>query len=297
MKTIKKSFVYIPLLVTVLLIIIGVMVMVAQQSNVIKINTSSDLIRFLQKDAGETDKRAVLYNDITMTDSFKPNVLACEFDGNGHTVDVKAGDVSSLFDSVSETGSVKNLVLIGKPGSTDNQVIAGICIRNLGTVENCVIKADFSGVGFVSGICHTNNGVITNCFVGPYEAGYENLRYIWNPICAENNGSVKGSYYSDASTGDYETTGTFISQEEMKSGNLISILNEYCEGDSRLIGWETDKDGYPCLESNDSNEAASVFSGGTAVFLVCIITLIIAVPIFTIVYVDKQKKKVIYKKG
>lgn len=296
MKTVKKSFVFIPLLITVLLIIIGISVLIAGQPSKIKIYTSSDFTRFLEKDAGEASKKAVLYADIVLKNSFEPAELACKFDGNGHTINVKDNGVPCLFASITETGSVKNLALTGKEGETAAKVTAGITLQNLGTIENCVVSADFSGGGFVSGICHTNNGIITNCFVRSYETGDKDLRYIWNPICAENYGSVKDTYYSDASAGEYKTAGEFISQEEINSGNPVGTLNEYTESKSGLIGWLADEKGYPCFKSNAGSEAASVFSGGIGVFLACIIILIIAVPIFTIVYVDKQKKKVFFNK-
>lgn len=297
MKTIKKSFVFIPLLITVLLIIIGIAVMIAGQPNEINIYTSSELTRFLENATDENAQKAVLCADIILEKAYEPKKLDCEFDGNGHTIHVKDNGVPCLFASVTGNGSVRNLVLTGKEGDTTAKVTAGITLQNLGTIENCIVSADFSGGGFVSGICHTNNGIITNCFVRSYETGNKDLRYIWNPICAENYGSVKNSYYSDASAGEYKTSGTFISQEEIKSGNLTEALNEYAKSKSGLTDWLADEKGYPCLKSDNSNEAASVFSGGTGVFIVCIIILIIAVPIFTIVYVEKQKKKVIYKKG
>lgn len=296
MRKIKNKLVFIPLIITVLLIIIGIVVLVAGQPNEVKIYTGGDFSRFVERNANNPEKKAVLYADITLTDSFEATTLACGFDGNGYTIDVKNNNIYCLFDSVSETGSVKNLVLSGKLGGTDSQVTAGICMRNLGTIENCTVCADFSGGGFVDGICHTNSSKIFNCFVKSRETGEKELRYIWNPICAENDGEMKNCFYSDASTGEYDTAGTYIPAEEIKDKNLIKTLNEYCENDSGLIGWETDEKGYPCLKTDDSREAASVFSGGIGVFLVCIIVLIVAVPIFTIVYADKQKKKVFYNK-
>ena len=297
MKTIKKSFVFLPLLITVLLIIIGMVVLIARQPDEVKIYTSSDFFRFIEHDADKTGKKAVLYADIKLTDSIEPTMLACRLDGNGYTIDIKNNNIYCLFDSVTETGSVKNLVLSGKLGGTDNQVTAGICMRNLGTIENCAVCADFSGGGFVDGICHTNNGKIFNCYVRSKETGEKELRYIWNPICAENDGSVKECFYSDASSGEYDTVGTYIKAGEIKDKNLIKTLNKYCDNNSALIHWETNENGYPCLKSDNSNEAASVFSGSTGVFLMCIIILIIAVPIFTIVYADKKKKKVFYDKN
>ena len=297
MKQIRKSFVFIPLFVTVLLIIIGIAVLTAGQPNEVKIYTGSDFLRFVERDADEAEKKAILYADIELKDPFDVKSLACQFDGNGYSISVKNNNICCLFDSVSETGSVKNLVLAGKLGGTDNQVTAGICMRNLGTIENCIVHADFSGGGFVDGICHTNNGKILNCFVRSAETGEEELRYIWNPICAENYGSVKNSYYSDASTGEYETEGTYIPIEEIGDKDIIKTFNDYCENDSGLVGWETDENGHPCLKKDDSREAASVFSGSTGVFLVSIIILIVAVPLCTIVYVDKQKKEVFYNKA
>lgn len=297
MKTIKNKLVYVPLIIMVLLIIIGISVLVAGPLDEIKIYTSSDFLRFVERDADKSEKTAVLYNNIKLTDSYKLTKLACRFDGNGYTVDVNNNGIYCLFDSVSETGSVKNLVLAGKLGGTDNQVTAGICIHNLGTVENCIVYADFSGGGFVDGICHTNNGNITNCFVRSYESGDRDFRYVWNPICAENNGSVKDGFYSDTSTGEYDTEGTYISTEETKIKDTVKILNEHSENRSGLLGWKADENGYPCFKTDDNRDAASVFSGGIGVFLVCLVALIIAVPIFTIIYVDKQKKKVFYEKS
>lgn len=190
MKTIKNKLVFIPLIITVLLIVIGIVVLVSGQPNEIKIYTNSEFTGFLEKNAGQTEKKAVLYKDIELTKSFEPTMLACEFDGNGHTIEVKADNVFCLFDTVCETGSVKNLVLDGKIGNTDTKVAAGITVKNLGAVENCVIKSDFSGGGFVSGICHTNNGKIINCFVRSCKTDDKELGYVWNPICAENYGSV-----------------------------------------------------------------------------------------------------------
>ena len=294
MKTIKKWFVLIPLLITVLLIVIGISVLIAKQPNESKIYTGSELTRFLEKDAGQPGKRAVLYADITLEKAYEAKELVCEFDGNGHTVTVRNNNVPYLFDSVAETGRVKNLVLAGKLGGTDNRVTAGICLRNFGTIENCFVCADFSGDGFVDGVCHTNSGHVLNCFVRSYESGDKERRYVWNPICAENAGEVKGCFYSDASTGEYDTAGTHIPADEI--GDIAEMLNEYCKNKPGLIEWEADEAGYPAMRAEDGSEAASVFSGGIGVFLACIIVLIIAVPIFTIIYVDRQKKKVIYSK-
>ena len=296
MKAIKNKLVFIPLLVTVLLIIIGVAALIVGQPNEVKIYTSSDFFRFVERDAKNPEKKAVLYANIKLTDSFNATTLLCQFDGNGYTIDVKNNNIYCLFDTVSKTGSVKNLVLAGKLGGTDSQVTAGISMRNFGTIENCIVCSDFSGGGFVDGICHTNNGKIFNCYVKSREKGKKEFRYIWNPICAENDGSLKNCFYSDASTGKYDTAGIYIPAEEIEDKNLIKTLNDYCKNNSGLIGWKTDENGDPCLKTDDSREAASVFSSGISVSLVCIIVLIIAVPIFTIVYADKQKKKIFYTK-
>lgn len=296
MKTIKNKLVFIPLIITVLLITVGIAVLIAGQPNEVKIYTSSDFSRFVERYANDPEKKAVLYADIRLTDPFDAKTLASQLDGNGHTIDVKNNKICCLFDSVSETGYVKNLVLAGKLGNTDAPVTAGICLRNLGTIENCIVCADFSANGFVSGVCHTNNGKLLNCFVRSKEGDTEDLRYIPNPICAENYGSVKGCRYTNASSGSYDTAGTFVSKDEIESGSVTAALDEYAKA-AGLIGWETDENGYPCFKTDDSREVASVFSGGIGVFLVCIVILIIAVPIFTIVYVDKQKKKIFYNKA
>ena len=293
MKTTKKSFVFIPLLAVLLFIVIGIAVLIAGQSNEIKIYTGSEFARFLEKDAGEASKKAVLYADITLAKTVTPPELACEFDGNGHTLTVKDSDSPCLFETVTETGAVRNLVLAGKIGNTDSMVAAGIALQNRGTVENCVIGADFSGSGFADGICHTNYGNVTNCFVRFRETDGKEPGYIQNPICAENYGSVKRCYYL---IGEEDTVGAYIKGEEMKAENLPGALNEYAESVFGLIGWQTDENGLPTLKTDDSSQSASVFSGGIGVFLVCIIILIIAVPIFTIVYDDKQKKKTVYNK-
>ncbi len=293
MKTIKKSFVFIPLLVTVLFIVIGITVLTAGQPNEIRIYTGGEFARFLETGAGETAKKAVLCADITLTKAIPPPKLACELDGNGHTLTVKDADIPYLFETVTETGAVRNLLLAGKIGDTDGMVTAGIALQNRGTVENCAVKAEFSGGGFVSGICHTNNGKVTNCFVRSDGTDDKAREYVWNPICAENDGSVKRCYFS---TGEDGTVGAYIKGEEIKAENLPGTLNAYAESDPALIGWQTDENGFPTFTTEDSSQSASVFSGGIGVFLVCIIILIIAVPIFTIVYADKQKKKTVYNK-
>ena len=81
MKTIKNKLVFIPLLVTVLLIIIGIAVLILGQPNEIKIYTGNDFIRFVERDANKTEKKAVLYADIKLTDSYEMTSLACTFDG------------------------------------------------------------------------------------------------------------------------------------------------------------------------------------------------------------------------
>lgn len=296
MKTIKKSFVFIPLLITVLLIVIGVAVLIAGQTNEIKIYTSGEFTRFLKKDAGEASKKAVLYADITLKETFELSKLCCELDGNGHTITVKDTGAPCLFDTVTETGAVRNLMLAGKIGGTDSMVTAGITVKNFGSIENCLIKADFSSGGFVSGICHTNNGKVANCFVRSNGMFGKELGYVWNPICAENYGSVKHCYHSDASNDGDGTVGAYIKGEEMKSENLFGTLNGYAENNPELVGWQTDENGALSLKPESGSQSASVFSGGNGVFFTCIIILIIAVPILTIVYVDKQKKRVIYNK-
>lgn len=296
MAKIKKSFIFIPLLITVLLIIFGITVLVANQSNEIKIYTASEFVRFLEHNADKTERNAVLYADIRLERKIEPKDLACELDGNGHTLTVKTTGVPYLFTKVTETGKVKNLVLAGKEGNTDDEVTAGIALQNLGAIENCIVRADFSGNGFVSGICHTNNGRLLNCLVRSKESGEKDLRYVWNPICADNYGSVKYCRYTNASSGSYDTAGEFVSGDEIKSGNTTKALNEYAKATPGLVGWKTDEQGYPTLKPEDGSQAASAFSDGNGVFLVCFIILIVAVPIVTIIYADEQKKKVFYNK-
>lgn len=288
MKTIKKSFVFIPLIITVLLIVIGIAVLIAGQPNEIKIYTSGEFTRFLEEDTGDASQKAALYADITLQETFDPPELACELDGNGHTITVKDTGVPCLFSTVTETGAVRNLMLAGKMGGTDSMVTAGMTVKNLGTVENCTVNSDFSAGGFASGVCHTNNGVIINCFIRSVETDSKELGYIWNPVCAENDGSVKYCYFSDAAAAE-GMVGAYISGEEMKAGDLPAALNGYAEEHPGLVGWQTDDNGVPSLKRDNSSHSASVFSDGTGAFLVCIVILIIAVPIFTIVYVDKQK--------
>ena len=296
MKTMKKSVVFVPLLVTVLLAVFGIAVLIGQQPNEIKIYSNNEFVRFLENEADMTSKKAVLYADVTLKKAIDPPELVCEFDGNGHTVTVKDTGAPCLFSAVAETGAVRNLAVAGRMGGTDSLVVAGITVKNLGTIENCVVRADFSGGGFVSGICHTNNGKTANCFVRSNGMDGKELGYVWNPICAENYGSVKHCYDWDTSADGDGSVGAYIAGEKMKAADLPGALNEYAESDPDLVGWKTDENGIPTLRSDNSSQAASVFSGGNGVLLVCIIILIIAVPIFTIVYVDKQKKKVIYNK-
>ena len=52
MKTIKNSIVYIPLIATVLFIAIGIAVLIANQPNEIKANTSGESIGFIENNAG-----------------------------------------------------------------------------------------------------------------------------------------------------------------------------------------------------------------------------------------------------
>ncbi len=296
MKTIKKSFVFIPLLITVMIIILGITVLIVGQPNEIKIYTGADFMRFIDADASAPGRRAVLYADIRITDLYEPTELACELDGNGFTLTVKDTGIPSLFSRITETGRVKNLILAGKEGSTDIEITAGIAAENLGTIENCAVAADFAGGGSVNGICRLNSGVITNCFVKSHETGNRSNQYAWYPICAENSGTVKDCYYSDESLGRYDTFGVYASSSKTENEKLLNALNGYSERDTGLAGWVSDEKGYPTLKSEDSSTAASAFSGGNGVFIVCIILLIIAVPIFTIVYADKQKKKVYYDK-
>ena len=297
MKAIKKSFVFIPLLITVMLIVIAIAVLTAGQPNEIKIYTGAEFIRFVETAAATPGKRAVLYADIKVSEEYEPISLACELDGNGYTLTVKDTGIPSLFSRITETGRVKNLILAGKEGSTDIDVTAGIAAENLGTIENCKVCADFAGGKSVNGICHINGGVISNCLVLSYESGNRSSQYTWDPICKENSGSVTDCYYSDESLGKYDTVGAYISSKEIQSEKLLNALKEYSKKDTGLAGWVNDEKGYPALTPEDSSTAASAFSGGNGVFIVCIIILIIAVPIFTIVYADKQKKKVFYDKA
>ena len=297
MTKIKKSYIFIPLLITVLLIVVGITVLVAGDPNEIMIHTGNEFVRFLEHGADQPGKTAILCADIRLDDPFDPVELACELDGNGHTLTVKDTGIPSLFSAVTETGAVRNLVLAGKEGSTDLPVTAGIALQNHGTIENCVIGADFSGNGFICGVCYTNNGTVLNCFVRSRDRADTVRRYVSHPICAENDGSVKGCYYSETMTGDYDTVGTHATEDEIGSGKVTEALNEYAEADPGLVGWKNDENGLPTLRSADSMQTASVFSSGNGVFLVCIVVMIVTVPIVTIVYADRQKKKIVYDKN
>lgn len=278
----KKLFALVPFLITVLFIAADITAVSAGQPNEIKIHSGSELIAFLEKGAGDTSKRAVLYADVTLSKEISPSILSCELDGNGHMLMVKETVGPYLFETVTETGAVRNLVLSGKIGGST--VAAGIALQNRGTVENCVIKAEFSGAGFASGICHTNSGKIANCFER-FSATGEEYGYVRNHICAENYGSVQGCYYS---TGEDGTVGAYIKGEEMEFHDLFGTLNSYAERDSRLVGWKAGKKGSPTLDTK------VVLSGGSGILLVFVAALIIAVTAFTGIYSQKQKKKIIH---
>ena len=63
-----------------------------------------------------------------------------------------------------------------------------------------------------------------------------------------------------------------------------------------LRGVQTDESGNPTLPHNDDSRSTTVPSRCVGIFLVFSIILITVVPILTIIFADKQKKKIYYKK-
>ena len=117
------------------------------------------------------------------------------FDGNGKTIsnlyiDGTSSRNSSLFGYVWDTGSIKNLNVIGKINI--QQAGSGICVSNSGTIEKCTFSGSVTVAGQgASGIAKTNAGIIRDC-VNNGVITMKNKEYQIGGIVAYNLGQITG---------------------------------------------------------------------------------------------------------
>lgn len=100
------------------------------------------------------------------------------FDGGWHTIRIHTAGATSnyqgLFARIGASGKVKNLRVDGIVQCDNSRLVGGIAGENLGTIENCWVRADVSSnwknsssfaTAKVGGIAGENSGTIKNCVV------------------------------------------------------------------------------------------------------------------------------------
>lgn len=125
-------------------------------------------------------------------------------------------DYESLFNTIGQSGCVKNLNVLSKDLTFSTWHSAGICLYNDGTILNCTFKADdvFSVKDF-SGICSFNYGWIVNCET-EFEAESD---YLISGICRNNYVSVVNC----TSRGTYRVS-NMCSLSGIVSYNSVKVL-------------------------------------------------------------------------
>lgn len=133
--------------------------------------TTSDIFTASANYMGQTNRKFILDNDITVTSSV--TTLKSTLDGNGHTITL--GNSNSLFISI-DGGTVKNLTIAGTITSPtcDNYRFGALACNVSGdaSIENCVNEASVSciqglqtkNLTVVGGLCaYVSGGTITGC--------------------------------------------------------------------------------------------------------------------------------------
>ena len=184
----------------------------------------------------------VLINDIDLEGMEWENLgqFKGTLDGRGHKImnmaHANGGDaIFGIFLEVLSGAKVSRIILEGTV--SDAGAWAGaICVRNYGTIENCIINLDITAegeAGHIGGISTDNNGVIKNCLVLSKINGKGTL---WGSCTANlvinNNGIIQNCYASKdnsltektihANNGSSVSCGTYTNNE-LKNSTLYSM--------------------------------------------------------------------------
>ncbi|MGM9727030.1 MAG: GLUG motif-containing protein, partial [Prevotella sp.] len=175
------------------------------------------------------------------------------FDGNGKTISglyFKNEEwYIALFGDISPNGKIKNV------GLTDcyidgTRYIAGICIHNYGSIENCYVTGVIKGILDVGGICYYNVKTLKNCYVAGYVKGEESTAAI--VAYNDESGNVTNCYYLDTTTSNAfagnRGTATNVESKtlaQFKSGEVAYLL----QGDmaKHVWGQAIGTDDYPVI--------------------------------------------------
>jgi hypothetical protein len=124
---------------------------------VVQIGTEQELLTFASRvNAGEVDLYAELTADIEVTSDWVP--ISADgyrgiFDGKGHTLTLQNENSNaiymSMFGTISEAGMVKNLKL--NVNFVSSYYIAGVAMRNRGTIVNITVEGQLSTSGNTAG--------------------------------------------------------------------------------------------------------------------------------------------------
>ena len=142
-----------------------------------------------------------LDKDITITDS---SVLSSselpfigEFDGQGHTITFECEPQKSLFGYIGKNGVVRNLNVVVKSVTFDNQKGGILAIENKGQILDCTVTLESAKItvkGNYGGAVVNNRGLIKNVIVNTHfenamseDVMANHARLTMGGICAYNH--------------------------------------------------------------------------------------------------------------
>jgi hypothetical protein len=175
---------------------------------------------------GQTYSTAVIAPDSNNTnDNFTGMSYSGVFNGAGYkvsnlTIDTNGSgnDFIGFFGQINSGATVKNLGIVDVTiiGGTGTLVISGLCGENWGTIQNCYVTGNVTGVDNVAGgICGIHmEGIIEYCYATGNVAGLNNV----GGLCGYSYGTIKVCYATGNVTGmDYVggLCGRYISTEPM----------------------------------------------------------------------------------
>ena len=148
-----------------------------------------------------------LGKDLTLTNwNAKEITLIDEFDGNGHQI-TYAGN-SSLFHTVDSTGSVRHLYVNANVNGTSigdgsNTYLGGICSKNKGVIEDCVVTGSVKNqqkASFAGGIAGLNGNAEQKATIAYCHVLCDGLDAPTNFGVAQlgRNSIIKGNVFSGA---------------------------------------------------------------------------------------------------
>ena len=184
------------------------------------------------------------------------------FDGQGHritglNINVESGGHATLFYSIDDNGTVKNLQLEGVnyTNTDDSYGSYGIATYNNGTITACSVTGTLTAPGYVTGIVSDNVGTITACwFNGTLSApdSYGIAKSNYKLSAAPNGGVISACYWGgnaevgvDTSNSDATTEATKVNDGESWQ-TAIDGMNAALSGND--YEWELGADGQPVLK-------------------------------------------------